>query len=56
MAVQKKRSTRSKKGMRRSHNCLKNMQLSFNSISNEIHFRHHMTLKGYYRGNKYINK
>lgn len=56
MAVQKSKSTRSKRGMRRSHNSLKKVNISFNSVSNEAHFRHHMTLKGYYRGKKYINE
>lgn len=56
MAVQKSKSTRSKRGMRRSHSSIKNMEISFNVDSKETHFRHHMTKKGYYRGNKYTKK
>ncbi|MCV2525440.1 MAG: 50S ribosomal protein L32, partial [Candidatus Lightella neohaematopini] len=36
MAVQQSRSTRSKRGMRRSHHALTNISLSLNKYSNEI--------------------
>lgn len=56
MAVQKKRSTRSKRGKRRLHDKIKKQEISINEISNEIHFRHHLTKSGYYRGYKLFNK
>ena len=50
MAVQKSRKSRSKRGMRRSHNALTSPALSIDSQSGEMHYRHHMTETGYYRG------
>lgn len=54
MAVQKSRKTRSKRGMRRSHDALKPVQLSEDSTTGEVHRRHHITADGYYRGRKVI--
>ena len=50
MAVQQNRKTPSKRGMRRSHDALKNPALSTDSLTGEIHRRHHVTPDGYYRG------
>ena len=52
MAVQQNRKTRSKRGMRRSHDALQPPTLSIDSTSGETHRRHHVTRDGYYRGNK----
>jgi len=54
MAVQKSRKTPSKRGMRRSHNALKNPTLSEDQETGEIHLRHHITADGYYRGKQVI--
>ena len=54
MAVQKSRKTPSKRGMRRSHNALKNPALSEDQETGEIHLRHHMTEDGYYRGKQVV--
>jgi len=54
MAVQKSRKTPSKRGMRRSHNKLKNPELSEDQETGEIHLRHHITADGYYRGKRVI--
>ncbi|QIQ41371.1 MAG: 50S ribosomal protein L32 [Buchnera aphidicola (Aphis urticata)] len=54
MAVQKNKPTRSKRGMRRSHDSLKYMKLSIDKLSGETHIRHHITQKGFYRGKKVI--
>ena len=54
MAVQKSRKTPSKRGMRRSHNTLKNPALSEDQETGEIHLRHHITADGYYRGKRVI--
>ncbi|VFP80623.1 50S ribosomal protein L32 [Candidatus Erwinia haradaeae] len=56
MAVQKNKPTRSKRGMRRSHDTLTEPQLSVDQISKETHLRHHMTSDGYYCGKKIIFK
>ena len=54
MAVQKSKKTPSKRGMRRSHNALKNPALSEDQETGEIHLRHHITADGYYRGKQII--
>ena len=54
MAVQKSRKTPSKRGMRRSHNALKNPALSEDQETGEIHLRHHITADGYYRGKQIL--
>lgn len=54
MAVQKSRKTRSKRGMRRSHDSLKGKALSVDSTSGETHLRHHVTADGYYKGRKVV--
>ena len=54
MAVQKSKVTRSRRGMRRSHDSLKEPTLSVDSVSGETHLRHHMTADGFYRGRQVI--
>ncbi|WJG07747.1 50S ribosomal protein L32 [Aliiglaciecola sp. LCG003] len=54
MAVQKNKKTRSKRGMRRSHDALGSASLSVDSTSGETHLRHHVTADGYYKGKKVI--
>ncbi|WWO98633.1 MAG: 50S ribosomal protein L32 [Candidatus Dasytiphilus stammeri] len=57
MAVQKKKSSRSKRGMRRSHDHMSlTIQLSTDKKTGNIHLRHHLTSDGYYRGRKIITK
>ncbi len=55
MAVQKNRKTRSKRGMRRAHDALKNPTLSTDPTTGETHMRHHITPEGYYRGKKVLD-
>jgi len=55
MAVQQNRKTRSKRGMRRSHDALTGATLSVDQTSGETHRRHHVTADGYYRGKKVIS-
>lgn len=54
MAVQKNRKTRSKRGMRRSHDSLTAATLSVDSTTGETHRRHHITEDGFYRGRQVI--
>ena len=54
MPVQKSRKTPSKRGMRRSHNALKNPALAEDQETGEIHLRHHISADGYYRGKQVI--
>jgi large subunit ribosomal protein L32 len=50
MAVQQNRKTPSKRGMRRSHDALKNPALAVDELTGEVHRRHHVSPDGYYRG------
>jgi large subunit ribosomal protein L32 len=54
MAVQQNRKTRSKRGMRRSHDALTPPALSLDPTTGETHLRHHVSPDGYYRGRKVI--
>lgn len=54
MAVQQNRKTRSRRGMRRSHDALSAPALSVDVMSGEVHRRHHVTQDGFYRGRKVV--
>ena len=54
MAVQQNRGTRSRRGMRRSHDALTSAETSVDVTSGETHRRHHVTPDGFYRGKKVI--
>lgn len=54
MAVQQNRKSRSRRGMRRSHDALSSVALSIDPTSGETHLRHHVTPDGFYRGRKVI--
>ena len=55
MAVQKDKKSRSRRGMRRSHDSLSGPTLSVDQTSGETHRRHHMTADGFYRGKKVVD-
>ena len=54
MAVQKSRKTRSKRGMRRSHDALTAATISVDPVSGEKHLRHNVSADGFYRGHKVV--
>ncbi|MBT5890640.1 MAG: large subunit ribosomal protein L32 [Gammaproteobacteria bacterium] len=54
MAVQKNRTTPSKRGMRRGHDKVSAPALSTEATTGETHVRHHISPDGYYRGKKVI--
>ncbi|MDR3478785.1 MAG: 50S ribosomal protein L32 [Gammaproteobacteria bacterium] len=56
MAVQKSKVTRSRRGMRRSHDGLTATALSVDAATGETHRRHHVSPDGYYKGRQIINK
>ncbi|HAD08634.1 MAG TPA: 50S ribosomal protein L32 [Porticoccaceae bacterium] len=57
MAVQQNRKTRSRRGMRRSHDALgSGATLSVDPVTGEKHRRHHVTADGFYRGSKVIER
>jgi len=54
VAVQQSRKTRSRRGMRRSHDAINKKTLSVDSTSGETHLRHNVSPDGYYRGRKVV--
>ncbi|MDG2459571.1 MAG: 50S ribosomal protein L32 [Luminiphilus sp.] len=54
MAVQKSRKTRSRRGMRRSHDAIGGATLTVDETSGETRLRHHVSADGFYRGKKVI--
>ena len=56
MAVQKSRVTRSRRGMRRSHDGLTTQALSVDAATGETHRRHHVSPEGYYKGRQVIDR
>lgn len=55
MAVQKSKKTRSRRGMRRSHDALSGPTLSVDPTSGEKHLRHNITADGFYKGRKVLD-
>jgi ribosomal protein L32 len=55
MAVQQNKKTRSRRGMRRSHDALGNNTLTVDQTSGETRRRHHISADGFYRGKKVLN-
>ena len=55
MAVQKSKKTRSRRGMRRSHDALGGSTLSVDQTSGETHLRHHVSADGFNRGKKGVD-
>lgn len=56
MAVQKSRVTRSRRGMRRSHDHLTAACLSKDATTGETHLRHHVSPDGYYKGRQIVSR
>ena len=54
MAVQKSRVTRSRRGMRRSHDSIIAAALSVDQMTGETHRRHDVAPDGYYKGEQVI--
>jgi large subunit ribosomal protein L32 len=54
MAVQKSKKSRSRRGMRRSHDALTTRATSIDPTTGETHLRHHVTADGFYRGRKVV--
>ncbi len=54
MAVQQNRKTRSKRGMRRSHDALSAPALTEDANTGEVHRRHHISPDGMYKGRQVI--
>lgn len=54
MAVHQDKKSRSRRGMRRSHDALSAPTLSTDAMTGEVHRRHHVTPDGFYRGRKVV--
>ena len=54
MAVQQNKKTRSRRGMRRSHDALSTSTLTVDQTSGETRRRHHVSADGFYRGKKVV--
>lgn len=54
MAVQQNRKSRSKRGMRRSHDALSAPTFTEDANTGEVHRRHHISPDGMYRGRQVI--
>jgi len=55
MAVQQNKKTRSRRGMRRSHDSLGESTLTIDQTSGETRRRHHVSADGFYRGKKVVD-
>jgi large subunit ribosomal protein L32 len=55
MAVQKSKVTRSRRGMRRSHDALSAPAITTEQSTGETHRRHHVSPNGFYRGRKIVD-
>jgi large subunit ribosomal protein L32 len=55
MAVQKSRVTRSRRGMRRSHDAISASVLSVDQMTGETHRWHHVAPDGYYKGEQVVH-
>lgn len=54
MAVQQNKKTRSRRGMRRSHDRISGPTLSIDPMTGETHRRHHVSADGFYKGRKVV--
>ena len=56
MAVPARRTSKSKKRLRRTHDKLKSPEISFDENLGDYRKSHHVSLKGYYGGKKVMDK
>lgn len=55
MAVPKRKTSKSKRNMRRSHDGIKKVVIAYDSVTGEPKLPHHLSLKdGYYNGKQII--
>lgn len=52
MAVPKKKTSKSKRNMRRSHHALSGVQVAEDATTGEIKRPHHVSPDGYYKGRR----
>lgn len=56
MAVPKKKTSKSRRNMRRSHHALKAINVVEDATTGELKLPHQISLDGYYNGRKVFNK
>lgn len=56
MAVPKKKTSKSRRNMRRSHHALKGVNAGENATTGELMLSHNISLDGFYRGRQVIVK
>ena len=56
MAVPKRKTTPSRRGLRRAHNALGKTNVIENSTTGELHRPHHVSPDGYYRNRQVTDK
>ncbi|MBI5448049.1 MAG: 50S ribosomal protein L32 [Gammaproteobacteria bacterium] len=56
MAVQKSRKSRARRGNRRAHDALTAPAVSIEPTTGEPHRRHHVSARGFYKGQKVVTK
>lgn len=54
MAVQQNKKSPSKRGMHRAHDYLVSPELSVEVNTGEVHLRHHISPRGFYRGRRVV--
>ena len=54
MAVQQNRKTRSKRDKRRTHQKIPKPAVSMDSLTGDMHLRHHVSAEGFYRGKQVV--
>ncbi|MEO1771066.1 MULTISPECIES: 50S ribosomal protein L32 [Enterococcus] len=55
MAVPARRTSKTKKKLRRTHQKVSRPEISFDEAMGEYRRSHHVSLKGYYKGKKVID-
>ncbi|MFV0561351.1 MAG: 50S ribosomal protein L32 [Enterococcus sp.] len=56
MAVPARKTSKMKKKLRRTHQKVSKPEISFDESIGDYRRSHHVSLKGYYKGRKVINK
>jgi large subunit ribosomal protein L32 len=54
MAVPKKKISKSRRNMRRSHHALKATNITVDATTGELKLSHHISIDGYYRGRQVL--
>lgn len=56
MAVPKRKTSKSKRNMRRSHHALKPINVVEDPTTGELKLPHHISLDGFYKGRRVMNE